>query len=170
MEKFYRPPKFGVPRGRTKRDSYGSTPGHSALWLVRVEMGQWGEEDYKQRETALPAARAAMKSERQFKIEKFLWPGKGLERLRRNEQVIQVIRSGRKKFIYPVGRVLSSRHYRVRRSDRAIVFLEVRKRLPKKEMKRALSQLDEVPQRFRRLQTPWLPCGWRFIYDQPSLW
>ena len=169
MQKLYKPPKFGPGQ---KRGKLGRTTGirHSPLWLVPLEYDEWDEADEAAHKAGLPRAKAALTSERDFRMGSFCWLGSGLDRLRNNDLVIQILKDGRKKLVHPASRVLPMRRYRVGRSRRAIVFLETAKNLRAKNLKSVLTRLGTTPKRFRKLASPWMPRDWKFIHDLLNLW
>ena len=166
MQKLYKPPKFGPGR------KGGRTTGilHSPLWLVPLEYIEWDETDEAAREEGLPRAKAELRSERNFRIENFCWLGSDLDRLHKDDLVIQILKDGRKKLVYPTSRVLPIRRYRVRSSRRAIVYLETARNLRAKNLKSVLTRLGTTPKRFRKLASPWMPRDRKFIHDLVNLW
>jgi hypothetical protein len=138
--------------------------------MTRNARDDWDEVDSNARDKALHAAEAELTSDTEFRIEEFCWTGTGLNDLNKSDQIVQVLESGRRKYVHPVGRVLTVKRYRVRDSRRAIVFIEIAKRHRQKRIASVLRQLGDAPKRFRRLSSPWLVMDWSFAHRLLNLW
>ena len=55
-----------------------------------------------------------------------------IERLKDGDQLLQIYKEGRSRFVYPAGRVIHVQRYEVGNEPRAIVYVEMPKRLKRK--------------------------------------
>jgi hypothetical protein len=118
LAKLYRPPK-GAPKGRrTKKKE----PVRSRLWIVDLDYTQWDERDHVEAKIGRPAARARLKDDEE--LDEFAWFGV-MGALKRGDQIVQIMRQGTKRRVFPVGTCVGLRAYRVgkRRSRNAIIYV-----------------------------------------------
>jgi hypothetical protein len=95
----------------------------------------WDAEDHAAERDGRPKAEAKRLSTKFSRVDEFSWTGEPLlGTLCEGDQLLQIYKEGRTKFVYPAGRVVHVQDYKAGSESRAIVYLEVKKRLKRKRL------------------------------------
>jgi hypothetical protein len=171
MQAYYKPPKFGTPRG-TRRKTNKASPLHSPLWIVPLVRGGWDPEDYAEEKKGLPQAKAKPRSSRRFFVEDFKWTRDSfLNRLQEGDLLIQALDEGNKRIMVSArSRVLKIRRYDKGRSKRAIIYLESPRNVRRKSLKTVTEQVGPHVKKICRGQSAKLLRDWWVVHPLLNLW
>jgi hypothetical protein len=138
----YRPPRFepnDAPRQKSKRPKWLGQP---PLWLVPLEYETWDERDHEQADKARPAAHKLLKEDQ--KLDEFVLYGADTKKLRRGEQLIQVMTDGGQTRVYPPAHIIKMRRYHgARGAARVFVFVAIPERARARPIKKVRERLAD---------------------------
>jgi hypothetical protein len=163
MKSLYKPPKFG--KG-------GSTPKHSPLWVVSLVRRDWDIETNSADEGGTPKAEEKLRSTQFYSVDKFAWEGKAaIDKFHLGDQLLQIVNENNSRFVYPAGRILHvERYQKAGTGARAIIYLEVRKKLKQKNLSLVLKQLGSSAKVLRGIEFVKLLRNRRLVHDLLNLW
>jgi hypothetical protein len=145
--KIYRPPRVPLLPPAHGSNQRVATPLHDPLWLVRTKTVTWNDEDFAAERNGLPTAWKRLQNRRRFEVDSFSWDSRGLQALRRGDQIICMNEDpdGRT-FVTPAGTVLHVEPYA--RSARRMIFFEVLKGGRRRSVERVRRQLGPAARSF----------------------
>jgi len=151
LKKIYRRPKYTFSGAPVRKNALGP-------WLVPLVTDEWEDTDQKQAEDGRSQAKANMSHPRRSDLDEFGWWGKGfIEKAKIGDEVIQVLRDGRKYWIYRKGVIVGRRLYIAKGRPRGIFYLEI----PATQQRISLTKIRQtnrrLARRLRRAQTPTKP-------------
>jgi hypothetical protein len=163
MVALYRPPKFGTGKR--------NLPKHSPLWAVSLEEATWDSEDQVADKEGSPQAEGNLSSSEFYRVDRFLWNRDQLiEKLKNGDQLLQIYKENRTKFVYPAGRVIHVQPYEVGDQVRAIIYLEVQKRLKRKRLSVITRHLGSQARILKRIAYARLLKNQSLIHALLNLW
>lgn len=141
MQQLYRPPRFASGGGKRKR-MRSIEPVHSPLWIVPLERISPDQHQLEHADVGRPQARKLLRFPRRSVVDEFFWDGFDLlGRLAVNDIVIQVTNETDRRMVSTQGRVLHIERYREGQIRRGVVFLEIPKRLRRKNLNAIIARL-----------------------------
>ncbi len=134
----YKPPIFGRQRVETKK-----RPVHSTLDAVKLRFVDLDREDKKNEARGKTEAEGKLDNRSAFRVECFLWSGDLPTSLRPGTRVLRCTEQDDGSVLVAApARVLLMRKYKSHRGTRrALVFVEVRKRLKERSLKDVISRV-----------------------------
>jgi hypothetical protein len=163
MKPLYKPPSPGKGKG--------ATPKHAPLWVVSLVRGDWDSEDNAADKTGIPRAKEGLYSSRLYRVDKFKWVGEPLiGKLQKMDQLLQIIKIGKTRYVYPAGRIIHVEKYKVGNSSRAIVYLEVPKKLKRKKLTLVVESLGEAAKVLKRIKYFRLLKNAALVHDLLKRW
>lgn len=162
MKSLYKPPKIG------KRSS---APQHSPLWVVSLVRRDWDAEDNAADKEGTPKAEEKLRSTQFYRVDKFAWTGKAsIDKFRQGHQLLQIFKENMSRFLYPAGRILHIERYQVGNGARAIIYLEVRKKLKRKKLSLVLEELGPPAKVLKKIEFARLLRNRSLVHDLLNLW
>jgi hypothetical protein len=137
MAKFYKPPKFAAPPRRTDGAASAQAP---VVHVVQLEYVDWSVEEENFADNQLSLAKRRRATPYASSIDRFRLRGR--VRLAEDDVVVQVMdEGGGRKMVSPHGNVIRVSRYRKGRNAFTFVYVEIPKRLRRKNLKSVVKRL-----------------------------
>ncbi|MBN2581628.1 MAG: hypothetical protein JXL80_01070 [Planctomycetes bacterium] len=172
MERIYRPPHIKGRRQRVRGRRGEATPTHSRLWVLSLVVRSWDAQAEEEKSKGLPTAESRLRSTSRYKVDDFHWSGGSfLNRAKRNDLVIQVVEENKRRvMVRPPARVIYVKRYMKGRSNQAIAFLEMPKRLRSKKLALVRRRLGPASEFMKKRRVERVVRNVSLAHDILNLW
>ena len=173
MQQFYKPPRFGVSKGKGNgKRGRADAPKHSPTWAVPLVRYYPNERQTACSNIGRPKARKRLRSRHNFSVDEFFWSGLDLlGRLHVDDLILQVTdESPSKQMVSPLGRVLHIEKYKLGRTWSGVVFVEVSNGLRRKNQRSIVASLGSDAKFLADLKGPKVLRDTAFVHSLLNLW